>query len=273
MGEKSTAGIVIGFLILAVGFFIVERISPGIKGQPVKRRGFWTDVIYWFFTPLVTKWFTRLALIIPAVILIGVMGVSVEELRTQKYHGMGPLSRQSLWLQGLEVFILGDFVGYWTHRLFHTGRWWPFHAVHHSSEAVDWLSSVRLHPVNDVVTKLGQVFPLLLLGFNPFVLIAYTPIITLYAIILHDNVNWSYGPLRSIIASPVFHRWHHTREQEGLDKNFAGFFPLWDILFGTYYMPKDRLPTEFGIHEPMPENILVQLTHPFRQPKRDAKPG
>jgi sterol desaturase/sphingolipid hydroxylase (fatty acid hydroxylase superfamily) len=39
---------------------------------------------------------------------------------------------------------------------------------------------------------------------------------------------------RSVIASPRFHRWHHTGEAEARDKNFAGLLPLCDILFGTY---------------------------------------
>ena len=29
-------------------------------------------------------------------------------------------------------------------------------------------------------------------------------------------LRWGY-----VLASPVFHRWHHTSEAEGLDQNFA----------------------------------------------------
>src|SRR6185436_18724675 len=146
-------------------------------------------------------------------------------------------------------------------------RLWNFHAVHHSSEQVDWLSSVRLHPLNEVGTRLVHVFPVLLLGFRPDIRVlgVYAPAFAFYSILLHANVNWTYGPLRAAIASPVFHRWHHTKLQEGRDKNFAGLFPFWDILFGTYYMPEGKLPTDFGIDEQMPENILGQLVHPFRR--------
>ena len=35
------------------------------------------------------------------------------------------------------------------HRLLHRPLLWRFHAVHHSSTQVDWLSAVRVHPVND----------------------------------------------------------------------------------------------------------------------------
>jgi hypothetical protein len=148
-------------------------------------------------------------------------------------------------------------------RLFHRGRWWPFHAVHHSTEELDWLGSVRVHPVNDLVNKLFQVSPLLLLGFNPWVTLSAAPFLTFYAIFLHANVNWDLGPLRGVIASPVFHRWHHSKDQEAWDKNFAGLLPIWDRLFGTYYMPEGRWPENFGIHDPMPSNVVGQMWVPF----------
>jgi beta-lactamase class C len=68
------------------------------------------------------------------------------------------------WLQAVMVYVIADFCGYWTHRLFNRGKWWPFHAVHHSSEDLDWLGSLRVHPVNDLVNKLAQAAPLKRLG-------------------------------------------------------------------------------------------------------------
>ena len=59
---------------------------------------------------------------------------------------------------------------------------------------------------------------------------------------VHANLNWDLGPFRYVIATPVFHRWHHTAPNEGGNTNFAGTFPLWDILFGTFRMPENRLP-------------------------------
>jgi len=90
---------------------------------------------------------------------------------------------------------------------------------------------------------------------------------------IHANVSWDLGPFRTVLASPAFHRWHHTKAEEGQDKNFAGGLPLWDILFGTYYMPR-RQPTVFGIDEPMPEGIVGQMLQPFRRkPQNDAAPA
>ncbi|MDB6118497.1 MAG: sterol desaturase, partial [Verrucomicrobiaceae bacterium] len=175
----------------------------------------------------------------------------------------GQLTHQPLLLQDIEVFVLGDFVCYLTHRLFLRVRWWPFHAVHHSSEELDWLGSVRVHPVNDLVNNLVRSTPLLLLGFNPWVTVSSAFFFTFYSIFLHANVNWDFGPLRSVVATPVFHRWHHSKDREAWDKNFAGLLPFWDILFGTYFMPKGRYPENFGIHDPMPKNIIGQLLVPF----------
>jgi sterol desaturase/sphingolipid hydroxylase (fatty acid hydroxylase superfamily) len=188
---------------------------------------------------------------------------SKDVLQLGSYTGYGPLSRQPLWLQAVQIYVLVDFIAYWTHRLFHRGRWWPFHAVHHSSEELDWLASIRVHPVNDLVNKLAQAVPVLLMGYNPTVTLSTAPVLTFYAILLHANVNWDFGPLRRVIATPVFHRWHHSKDREAWDKNFAGLLPIWDILFGTFYMPKGRYPENFGIHDEMPKGFLGQLWRPF----------
>jgi sterol desaturase/sphingolipid hydroxylase (fatty acid hydroxylase superfamily) len=90
-------------------------------------------------------------LILPLTVLLLAQVTSLEVLKLGEYRGYGPLSRQPIWLQATQIYLLVDFTGYWTHRLFHTGNWWPFHAVHHSSEDLDWLGSLRVHPVNDLV--------------------------------------------------------------------------------------------------------------------------
>jgi len=77
--------------------------------------------------------------------------------------------------------------------------------------------------------------------------------------------------LRYVLASPAFHRWHHTTEQEGLDRNFAGLFPFIDVLFGTFYMPRGRQPAAFGIlQDEVPAGLLRQLAYPFRTPRSAA---
>lgn len=258
-------GIFVAFVVLSALFFVIERAFGGSRGRPFLRRGYFLDAIYWFFTPLVTRGLTRLVVFVPAVLLIAFGIVTAEQLKAGGYRGFGPLSLQPVWLQSIEILVIGDFIGYWTHRLFHGGRWWPFHAVHHSSEDLDWLSSIRVHPVNDFGTKFAQVTPLVMLGLDPTANLKIAVFLTLYAIFLHANVDWAFGPLRHVIATPAFHRWHHSKDPEAVDKNFAGLLPVWDILFGTFYMPNDRAPRNFGINEPMPNHLVGQLIHPFRR--------
>ena len=263
--DKTFFSVLVTLLVLSIIFFVIERIVGRGRNrvQPVFRRGWWTDVVYWFATILLTKPLVRIMLILPAGVLILAQVTSVDVMKLGAYAGYGPLSRQPIWLQVIQIYLLVDLASYWTHRLFHRGKWWPFHAVHHSSEDLDWLGSLRVHPVNDLVNKLAQVTPVLLMGYNPLVTLSTAPILTFYAIFLHANVNWDFGPLRSVIATPVFHRWHHSKDREAWDKNFAGLFPMWDLLFGTYYMPKGRYPEHFGICEPMPNSYLGQLWEPF----------
>jgi len=271
--SQTFLGALLALLILSAIFLIVERIAGRGRNriQPVIRRGWLTDVVYWFTTILLTKPFVRLMFILPLSILVLAKVTSWEVLKSGAYSGFGPMSRLPVWLQAVMVYVIADFSGYWTHRLFHRGKWWPFHAVHHSSEDLDWLGSLRVHPVNDLVNKLAQAAPLLLLGFNPLVTLSTAPVLTFYAIFIHANVNWDFGPLRYVIATPVFHRWHHSREREAWDKNFAGLLPIWDILFGTFFMPKGRYPENFGICEPMPSSWPAQLWEPFAWIRRRGK--
>ncbi len=265
----------VALVLLSAIFFVIERLVGRGRAQPIIRRGWGTDVVYWFATILLTKPLVRLVFILPLSLLLLTQVTTVDLVKLGEYRGYGPLSRQPLWLQAIEIYAFVDLIGYWTHRLFHRGKWWPFHAVHHSSEDLDWLGALRVHPVNDVVNKLAQATPLLLLGFNPLVTLSTAPVLTFYAIFLHANVNWDFGPLRAVIATPVFHRWHHSREREAWDKNFAGLLPLWDIVFGTYYMPLGRWPENFGINEPMPAGYLGQVWEPFawlRRGKRKIDP-
>jgi sterol desaturase/sphingolipid hydroxylase (fatty acid hydroxylase superfamily) len=108
--------------------------------------------------------------------------------------------------------------------------------------------------------------PLACLGFPLNALAGYVPFLTFYAILLHANVSWSFGPLRYVIASPLFHRWHHTTEEQGLDKNFAPLFPFVDLAFGTFYMPRLRRPECFGTtRSTVPDTFIGQLVFPFRK--------
>jgi sterol desaturase/sphingolipid hydroxylase (fatty acid hydroxylase superfamily) len=267
--SPTLQSITIGFAVLSVAFFVLQKLWPSVPGQKTFRRGFLTDVCYWAFTPLVTRAVTPIAVGIALIPIAVANGVDLKDLKTLT-QGRGELGAQPLWLQAVQILVIGDFIGYWQHRWFHGGWRWRFHAIHHSSTELDWLSSVRLHPVNDMSARTIQAVPIVALGYNVGAVALYAVAATLYAITLHANLNWTYGPFRYVIASPAFHRWHHTSAEEGQDKNFAGFFPLWDLLFGTFHMPKGRQPEHFGVDDPVPNGLIGQLIYPFRRSSSSA---
>lgn len=265
----TITGIIASFALFAALFFVMQRIWPSIPGQRTLRRGFLTDLAYWAFTPLVTRTVTPIAVGIALIPLALAYGIELKELKTLA-EGHGPLAAQPLWLQAIQIFVIGDFIGYWQHRWFHGGWRWRFHAIHHSSTELDWLSSVRLHPVNDMLARIAVAVPIVALGYNVGAVALFTLFTTIYAITLHANLDWTYGPLRYAIASPAFHRWHHSSEADGQDKNFAGFLPVWDLMFGTFHMPEGRQPERFGVAEPVPTGLLGQLAYPFKRHRPKA---
>lgn len=267
--EKKLAGIVIGFIVLSLVFAVIERKWPANKNQKIFRSGYKTDLFYWLFTPLFSQPF---ALLVTGTVLAIVMHAKTKEQLIQAaLHRDTWMAHQPLWLQFVLMLLIGDIVSYWTHRMFHGRKLWKYHAVHHSPEELDWLSSVRLHPVNEALGRLIVALVLVGIGFDFKAIVGFLPVFTFYAIALHANVNWDFGWLGNIIASPRFHRWHHTSQEEGLDKNFAGLFPWIDRIFGTYYMPKDRLPEKFGLYgEDFPQGFWGQLMYPFKKRKKKA---
>ncbi|MEZ5318039.1 MAG: sterol desaturase family protein [Vicinamibacterales bacterium] len=272
MGTPTILSLTIGLAVLAIAFGLVERLRPALPDQHRSRRDTGVDVAYWFFTPLVTKAVTRVAVGVAFALLAWWQGLSLADLRDALTSRRTWVSGWPLAVQVPVILLSADLLAYWSHRVFHGRLLWPFHAVHHSSTTVDWLSSVRLHPVNDAVTRVVQVLPLYWMGFDGRALAAFVPLLTLYALWLHANVGWSYGPFRYVLASPVFHRWHHTSETEGLDKNFAGLFPFIDLAFGTFYMPRGRQPRRFGVAgDPVPDSLVAQLVHPFRALGRGSR--
>src|SRR5690606_2236565 len=152
---ERIAGLFVALALLSAFFWLVESLFAANPEQPrgPARRGFGTDVAYWFATPLLTKSVSQIGL---AIILVLVYRASPAEIREMLLARDTGLAAQPLALQAVEMLVVGDLLAYWLHRAFHVRPLWRFHAVHHSSTHLDWLSSVRLHPVNDWLTRWVQ---------------------------------------------------------------------------------------------------------------------
>jgi len=249
-----------GFFFL---FGILARFTPCNPDYTVRPRTAITDISYFLILPILTR-FVRAGYMSIGIILL-FHGDSVEDIRYYINHGYGPLSQLPLWLQAAIVFIVSDVMLYWTHRFFHGKDMWRFHAIHHSSEHVEWHSTYRFHPVNVWLSFTLVDTLMLFVGFSPEAVTLMGAFNLIYSAMVHANLNWTFGPFKYLFASPVFHRWHHTTAAEGQNKNFAPTFPLLDIMFGTFYMPEGKLPETYGVPgSNIPETFLGQMAWPFK---------
>ena len=254
----------------AVVFGILVAVMPCNRGMYWWKdlRAAATDLLYWFVVPLCLR-----------IIQTMLLAVGIAFLFGGNSPGFSFIQELPLWQQVLAVVVIQDVLLYWIHRIFHTRLGWSFHAVHHSPTVLDWLSASRFHIVNDVCAFVLADLVVQLLGFSPAALVALAPFNMIYSSMVHANLNWTFGPLRYVFASPVFHRWHHTVEGEGLDKNFASTFPILDVIFGTFYMPVGQLPEHYGNgdHE-FPTDFWGQFIYPLTftsllpQPQAASRP-
>lgn len=228
------------------------------------KREIMTDLVYWFVIPLFAR-YLRIGLLVMGAALL--FNINTAEGLVEFYDdGHGPLAQLPLWLQAAIFLVGSDFMMYWIHRMFHRPTLWRYHAVHHSSEELDWISAARFHPVNIFLGSVMTDVVLLLAGISPNVLVFLGPFTIAHSAFVHANLNWTLGPFKYVIAGPVFHRWHHTAAERGGEMNFASTFPALDLIFGTFYMPKDKLPDAYGVADPaFPPGFGEQMLYPFRR--------
>ncbi len=247
----------------AVVFAVLSRISPCNAGRGWwRKRGLLTDLGYWLLIPILARYARIGFTVLFTVALLGL--TSGEAIAGFYAHGHGPLAALPLWAQIALYLLVSDFLLYWIHRAFHGTALWKFHAVHHSSQDLEWISAARFHPINIIFgTTLVDVLALVA-GIKPDVFFFLMPFTTLSSVFVHANLDWTLGPLKYVLVSPVFHRWHHTLPGEGGNRNFATNFAFFDLLFGTFHLPAGRLPQRYGIVErDMPEGLGMQVLYPL----------
>ena len=93
--------------------------------------------------------------------------------------------------------------------------------------------------------------------------------------LIHANIRWDLGPLKYVFCSPRYHHWHHSSDDEAIDKNYVAHLPVIDWLFGTFYMPRDKTRLAAPLrHDRHPaaegHRPAVPLPVPARRPRRSA---
>ena len=214
------------------------------------------DIFYYLVSSLIVQVVTFMTL---APALFVQAHTPLQDLRA--YIGGQPFL-----LQLFLIMLFTDFVQYWLHRLFHRVPFlWQFHAVHHSAQTMDCLAGGRMHILEVFALRGFTAVPMLSFGFDPAAVQTYVLALFFFSAFVHSNVGWNLDTIEKFFVTPRFHHWHHGVEQEAIDVNFAIHFPLYDWLFGTYYMPEKKWPAGYGIEgHPVPHGYVAQFLYPFR---------
>jgi sterol desaturase/sphingolipid hydroxylase (fatty acid hydroxylase superfamily) len=243
------------FLLFLLVFTPFEHLLPIHQKSLGLRRGWLTDVLHFFLSGIVIRF--GLTAVIVAAAIGGHALIPLEV--TVAVQGL------PLVLQVILATIIADLGFYLAHRAMHSiPALWHFHAIHHSSEELDWLAAYRVHPVDQVIVKGASLLPIFVLGFSTTAIGIAAVIYHWQALLIHSNIKVPLGPLRLLVAGPEFHHWHHANEREAYDKNFSGQLPLWDVLFKTLHLP-GRMPERYGVNDNVPEGYLAQMAYPFRK--------
>jgi lathosterol oxidase len=242
-------------LLMALLFVPLERLFALVRDQGIFRPGWITDLAYFSSSHLLMQVLVLLTLVPAAVFFRWAVDAPFQHA----------VASQPWAAQFLEVVVLADLATYGVHRLFHVLPFlWKFHAIHHSSQAMDWLAGSRLHLVDIVATRAFAFVPMYVLGFSTGPVYAYLVLVSFLAVFVHANVRFRFGFLTQVIGTPQYHHWHHAAEQEAIDKNFAVVLPVIDRIFGTLYIPPNRWPAGYGIAgNPVPETFVAQTVYPF----------
>ena len=242
------------FTLLSLRFSITKRTA--FFSRELAR-----NLVYYLIGPLYNF---ALALVVAVGLIY--LGKDDAAIAQHVQHGAPFFAQWALWQQALALMLVMDFLQYGVHRWLHGAALWPFHAIHHAPHDIDWHHSLRFHPLNYLVYITFTSAICVLLGFSLEVILWLAPFNMVYSQMVHTNLNWTFGPLRYVLASPVFHRWHHSDQPEAAGKNLAPTFPFIDLIFGSFYMPRDKQPLTLGAPgADVPDSVWGQMRYPFLQ--------
>jgi sterol desaturase/sphingolipid hydroxylase (fatty acid hydroxylase superfamily) len=236
-------------------FIFIEKLFPLRRDQPVFRPEWQTDFHHFIVNHMVVG-FVLLA----------------TNLLVHKLFGWAVKDGVQAWVRDLPfpialfgIVLVADLVQYWTHRAYHeVPVLWRLHAVHHSVKSMDWMAGSRQHILELLLTRTLVLAPIFVLGFSKEVIDTYIVIVGFQAVFNHANVSVRLGPLRYVIVTPNFHHWHHSQDDEAIDKNYAAHFAFLDYLFGTAVTADREWPRQYGVvGDYVPNGFVKQFLFPF----------
>ncbi len=242
-------------------FVFVEKLFA-LRKQPVFRPEWQTDLVHFVVNHLIV-----------GLTLFIVNHAVQSSLGWTKGSALQNWVAEFPFLVGVFFCLLvADLAQYWTHRAYHEVPFlWRLHAVHHCAKYMDWIAGSRQHIIELLLTRILVLAPIFALGFPQEVIDTYIVIVGFQAVFNHANVSVRWGALSYLIVTPNFHHWHHSQDDEAIDRNYAAHFAFLDHLFGTAVQADRKWPQNYGVvGDYVPADFLGQLAFPFR---KDSSPN
>jgi sterol desaturase/sphingolipid hydroxylase (fatty acid hydroxylase superfamily) len=241
---------------LGLLFVFAERLWPRRPGQPIFRKGIWSDLVYIVFNS------DYLGILLSQASLY-----AIEVLRLDRLP-MGLLKDWSFAIQFATLLVTFDLIRWLIHNLLHrVPVLWEFHKVHHSIVDMDWLGDWRFHWMEVIVYNSILYIPAAILGFRGDVMFSVGIVNTFVGHFAHANLRFQIGPLKYLVNSPEMHIWHHNHPDSGpINRNFGITLSIWDWIFGTAHVPAHEDPRRLGFAgiESYPAQLPGQWVAPFR---------
>ena len=251
---------VISLFFSALVFIPIERMLPVRPMAPLRRE--WpTDLAYFFMGHVLVQF----------VLIAATASTSTVDALVASDTVKNAIRALPVWLQFLLAVLAADLAQALLHRAYHHTPWlWRFHAVHHSTRRMDWLAGSRMHLLEILLTRSIVLMPLVVLGFAPAAINAYVILVGLQAVLAHANLRLDFGWLEYVLVTPRYHHWHHARQADYVDANYAIHLPLVDMLMGTFRLPpRGQWPGEYGVMklESVPRGFWAQARMPLSRRK------
>jgi sterol desaturase/sphingolipid hydroxylase (fatty acid hydroxylase superfamily) len=166
------------------------------------------------------------------------------------------------------AFAIAEFPQYWVHRWQHEhDALWRFHATHHSAPRLYFLNAARFHPLDLGLLYFVGYLPLIALGCPEETIMLFALFDAVFGMLQHCNIDVRLGWGNRLFSMAEVHRWHHSRTVREANTNYGSNLMVWDLVFGTFFLPADREPpVAIGIADmpDFPTTYLAQLASPFR---------
>lgn len=254
---------VLGAYLLTL--FVELLLPKQRKHNIIFRKNFLLDTFYVIFNDLIIYilGFYGLCAVTELVFMKGLGVFGITSIKIADITTLNPL------LQVLIMFVLQDFMEYVSHIIIHRVDFlWQFHKIHHAQEELTAPSTRHFHWIEFIVYKPLIYFPFAMIGYSivDYYLFQIT-VQNIWGFFTHMNIKVKWGFLNYIFNTPETHAWHHAKNiPNKYGVNYASILVIWDLLFGYFYLPKDKKPI-LGVSDQkeIPDTFFGQQLYPFKK--------